>query len=51
VLWMCLAGGSTVGGFVPVLFGQSSFGLAAIVCSALGAAVGVWAAGRISASL
>jgi uncharacterized membrane protein YeaQ/YmgE (transglycosylase-associated protein family) len=50
VLGMCILVGSTVGGMVPTLFGQGEFSLASIVCSGLGALVGVWAAARISAS-
>ena len=51
VLWMCMAVGSTVGGLVPEAWHASSFGLAAILGSAVGAVVGVWVAARISGSL
>ncbi len=51
VLWICLMTGSTAGGLLPTLFGQSSLGLISILGSALGAAVGVWAAARISEAL
>jgi outer membrane lipoprotein SlyB len=49
VLWMCMAVGSTVGGYLPTLVGQGSFSLASIVGSALGAVAGVFAAQRIDA--
>jgi hypothetical protein len=49
VLWMCMAVGSTVGGYLPTFFGQGSFSLASIVGSALGGVAGVFAAQRIDA--
>jgi hypothetical protein len=49
VLWMCMAIGSTVGGYLPTLVGQGSFSLASLVGSALGAVAGVFAAARIDA--
>ena len=49
VLWMCMAVGSTVGGYLPTVFGQGSFSLASIVGSALGGVAGVFAAARIDA--
>jgi outer membrane lipoprotein SlyB len=49
VLWMCMAVGSTVGGYLPTLVGQGSFSLASILGSALGAVAGVFAAQRIDA--
>ncbi len=49
VLWMCMAVGSTVGGYLPTFVGQGSFSLASIVGSAVGAVAGVFAASRIDA--
>jgi len=49
VLWMCMAVGSTVGGYLPTFFGQGSFSLASIVGSFLGGVAGVFAAARIEA--
>jgi hypothetical protein len=49
VLWMCMAVGSTVGGYLPTFFGQGSFSLASIVGSGLGGVAGVFAAQRIDA--
>ncbi|HKI90722.1 MAG TPA: hypothetical protein VJ986_00355 [Gaiellaceae bacterium] len=51
VLWLCLAAGSTAGGFLPEAWGAGAFGLASLVCSALGAIAGVWVAARISESI
>jgi hypothetical protein len=49
VLWMCMAVGSTIGGYLPTFFGQGSFSLASIVGSGLGGVAGVFAAQRIDA--
>jgi hypothetical protein len=49
VLWMCMAVGSTIGGYIPTFFGQSSFGLMSILGSLVGGVAGVFAAQRIDA--
>ena len=49
VLWMCMAVGSTVGGYLPTFVGQGSFSLASILGSAAGGVAGVFAAARIDA--
>ena len=46
---MCMAVGSTVGGYLPTFFGQGSFSLASIIGSSLGGVAGVFAAARIDA--
>jgi hypothetical protein len=51
VLWMCMAVGSTVGGYLPTFFGQSSFGVVSLLGSAVGAVAGVFAAQRIDVDL
>jgi hypothetical protein len=51
VLWMCMAVGSTVGGYLPTFFGQSSFGLISIFGSLVGGVAGVFAAQRIDAEI
>ena len=51
VLWMCIAVGSTVGGYLPTFFGQSSFGLISIFGSLVGGVAGVFAAQRIDVDL
>jgi hypothetical protein len=48
ILWMCITFFSTVGGFVPELFGQSGFGVMAIFGTIAGIFAGVWVAKRIS---
>jgi hypothetical protein len=49
VLWMSVGLGSTVGGFVPMLFGQSSFSAASLLGSVVGCFAGIWLAARVSA--
>jgi uncharacterized membrane protein YoaK (UPF0700 family) len=49
VLWLCMAVGSTVGGYLPTFFGQGSFSVASFLGSAVGAVAGVFAAQRIDA--
>lgn len=49
VLWMCMAAGSTVGGYLPTFFGQGSFSIASIFGSFVGGVAGVFAANRIDA--
>lgn len=51
LLWLCIAVGSTVGGYLPTLFGQGSFSIASLLGSAVGGIGGVFAAARIDASL
>ena len=45
---LCMFFGSLVGGYVPVLWGASSFSLQSFLFGAVGAAAGVWAGVRIS---
>lgn len=40
--------GSTIGGFVPELWGASAFSLWSIIFSAVGGILGIWAAYKIS---
>ena len=40
--------GSTVGGFVPMLFGQSSFSMLSLLGSVVGCFAGIWLAARVS---
>jgi hypothetical protein len=45
---LCGGFGMFVGGYVPVLWGASSFSLTSFVFGVIGAAAGVWAGVRIS---
>jgi hypothetical protein len=50
VIGLCAGFGLIVGGYVPVLWGASSFSLTSLLFGAIGGAVGVWAGVRISDS-
>lgn len=48
LIWLGMFAGSTIGGFVPELWGDSAFSLAAVFTSGAGALLGVWLGWRIS---
>ena len=45
---LCAMVGMFVGGYIPVMWGASSFGLTSLVFSAAGGAAGVWVGVRVS---
>ncbi len=45
---LCAMVGMFVGGYIPVMWGASSFGLTSLVFSAAGGAAGVWLGVRVS---
>lgn len=48
VIGMCATFGLLLGGFVPMLWGASSFGLESLLFSGIGGVAGVWAGFRIA---
>jgi hypothetical protein len=42
LIWIFLFVGSTVGGFVPMLWGDSFFGLWSVVLTAVGGIIGIY---------
>jgi hypothetical protein len=46
-IWAGLFIGSTVGGFLPLLWGESAFSLSSVVLSAVGGLVGIWAGVKV----
>jgi hypothetical protein len=48
VIGICVTVGMLVGGYVPVLWGASSFSVSSLLFSALGGAAGVWAGVRLT---
>lgn len=48
LVWLGMFVGSTIGGFVPELWGDSAFSLAAVFTSGIGAILGIWLGFRIS---
>jgi len=49
VIGLCATFGTIAGGYLPSLWGGSSFSLASVLCAALGGAAGIWAGVRLSA--
>jgi hypothetical protein len=47
LIGICIGMGSLVGGFVPMLWGDSGFSLASVATTALGAVAGLWVALRL----
>lgn len=48
VMWVFVLVGSTVGGYVPSLWGAGLFSFSSMLFGALGAIVGIWLAFKIS---
>jgi hypothetical protein len=49
VIGLCATFGTFAGGYVPSLWGGSSFSLTSVVCAAVGGVAGVWLGVRLSA--
>jgi hypothetical protein len=49
VIGLCAAFGTVVGGYVPVLWGASSFSLVSLAFGFAGGGAGVWLGVRVSA--
>jgi hypothetical protein len=47
-LWIWIVIGSTLGGFVPALWGDSMLSVSAILLSGVGAVVGLWFGWKLS---
>ena len=39
--------GSTIGGYVPAIFGASAFSIASVICGAIGGLLGIWLSYRL----
>jgi hypothetical protein len=48
VIGLCAGVGMTVGGYVPVLWGASSFSLVSILFGVVGAGAGIWLGVRVA---
>jgi hypothetical protein len=48
VIGLCAGFGTVVGGYVPVLWGASSFSLVSLVFSVAGGCAGIWFGMRVS---
>jgi hypothetical protein len=47
VIWLCAAGGSTIGSFVPAVWGASEMSLSSILFGVIGGVVGVMLGARL----
>lgn len=50
-VWTGMFIGSTIGGFVPALWGESLVSFSGVVLSSVGAGVGVWAGYKLGRSM
>lgn len=48
MIWLGLFVGSTVGGFIPLLWGGSALSLSSVFFSAAGGVLGIWLGYRMS---
>ena len=48
MIWLCAMGGTTIGGFVPALWGGSSLGASSLLFSLFGGIAGIWVGIRLS---
>ncbi len=48
LIWIGLFVGGTIGGFVPMLWGDSGFSMAGIFFNAIGSIVGIYAGYKLS---
>lgn len=50
LIWIGVFVGSTLGSFIPMLWGDSAFSFASIIWSTIGGLAGIWAGYRVSQS-
>ena len=48
LIFICMAIGSAIGGYIPLLWGDSAFSFTSIVLTAVGGIAGIWAGFRLS---
>lgn len=51
LIWFGLFIGSTVGGFLPTLWGASFFSLSSVILSGIGGFIGIWIGFKIAKSI
>ena len=49
LIWIGLFAGSSLGTYIPALWGASSFSLSSAFCSAAGGLLGIWIGYRLGA--
>ncbi|MEK9177488.1 MAG: hypothetical protein AAB777_00025 [Patescibacteria group bacterium] len=48
LIWFGVFAGSTVGGFIPKLWGASLFSMSSVILSAIGGLAGIWIGYKLS---
>ncbi|MEI8327996.1 MAG: hypothetical protein WCG02_02560 [Candidatus Taylorbacteria bacterium] len=48
LIYLGLFVGSTIGSFIPTIWGAGFFSLSSIICSMFGAMIGMWAGYRLA---
>jgi len=48
IIWIFMFAGGIIGGYIPTLWGASSFSMSTLLFNAIGAIVGVWLGFKIS---
>ncbi|QQS60697.1 hypothetical protein IPN41_01855 [Candidatus Falkowbacteria bacterium] len=48
LIWLGLLIGSTVGSFIPLLWGGNTFSFLGVILSAVGGGLGIWAGYKLS---
>ena len=48
VIWVCMAIGSTAGGYIPVLWGDSFLSMTSVILTAIGGFLGIYLGFKIS---
>ncbi len=48
IMWLLLSLGGFLGGYIPLLWGDSYFSFSSIIFSSLGAILGIWIAFKIT---
>jgi len=51
LIWIGLFVGSTIGGFIPKLWGASFFSLSSLILSVIGGFIGIWIGFKIAKSI
>ncbi len=42
LIWICMAVGSAIGGYIPTLWGDNMFSVASVLLTAAGGFAGIW---------
>jgi len=48
LIWIFMAIGSTIGGYIPTLWGSGFFSFSSVILTAVGGILGIWLGYRLS---